>query len=357
MAEYRLLDFGDGRKLEAIGDRVLDRPCPAAEGASKRSAQLWRTADSRFSKEGKREGWLHRTPWPEDLTADCGGFSMPVAPTPFGHIGLFPEQRDNWAWIRRFGRLRAERATGATSQDRVQSVTVQPVLRVLNLFAYTGASTIAAASSLRIVDRQSAAQFPGSKDNCGDLSVEPDATAVEVVHVDAAKPNVEAAKRGAGLNGLGESGDRQVAIRFLVDDARKFVGREIRRGRSYDLIVLDPPAYGHGAKGAAWRLERDLWPLLDNCLQLLNPGTGRDTVGRDAVGTDAGRGGLKGLLVTGHTAGCGPAEIRAWFRERAGLAAGEMLRREESGRAGLEDRCGRFLDAGFYVRLTWEQDQ
>lgn len=318
MAEYRLLDFGDGRKLEAIGELVLDRPSPAAEGVSKHNATLWRNVDSRFLKVNGRAKWVHRIGWPQDLSVDCGGFSMPVAPTPFGHIGLFPEQRENWAWIQNFGRSLA-RDCGR-----------MPVFRVLNLFAYTGASTLAAASSI------------GGLGLTGGL---------EIVHVDAAKPNVQAAKRAAMINGLAHATDGQLSVRFIVEDARKFVGREIRRGRRYDLIVLDPPAYGHGTKGAAWRLERDLWPLLEDCLRLLDDRS--DDRNIDGGNADRDRLAAKGLLITGHTAACGPAEIRSWMRERGEQVASLGKPHEELGRAGLIDCAGRFLDAGFYMRMMW----
>ncbi|EMI20468.1 SAM-dependent methyltransferase [Rhodopirellula maiorica SM1] len=161
--------------------------------------------------------WTHHSAWPESLTLDCGNFSMPVRPTPFGHIGLFPEQTKNWQWL--------------SSEPQPN----EPL--ALNLFAYTGASTMALARA-----------------------------GFSVVHVDAAKPNVTAAKIAAETNQLSDA-----PIRYLVDDAAKFAAREVRRQRQYHTIVMDPPAYGHSPKGKTWRLERDLWPLLDDCLELIDP--------------------------------------------------------------------------------------
>ena len=150
-----------------------------------------------------------------------------------------------------------------------------------------------------------------------------------VAHVDAAKPNVDAARIAANLNGWAER-----PVRYLVDDAAKFTAREVRRGRKYHTIVLDPPAYGHSPKGKAWRLERDLWPLLNDCLKLLDPQSFR-------------------LLVTGHSQEVERAEVERFLRQSAFLRhadtnSGLLL---GSGRSQLEDSGGRTLDAGFYIRV------
>jgi 23S rRNA (cytosine1962-C5)-methyltransferase len=272
---YRLIDFGEGRKLESLGDYVIERPAPPAEGFAPRQ-RPWPPADAVYRRRGGAKGdWIFRTPWPELSPVDCGAFMLRARPTPFGHLGLFPEQRENWRWI--------ERVVGEC--DRC---------RVLNLFAYTGGSTLAAAAG-----------------------------GAEVTHVDAARPNVEAAKENARLSGFAEA-----PIRYLTDDARKLVPREIRRQRSYNLVILDPPAYGHAARGSAWRLPRDLWPLLDQCVRLLS------------------RGGW--ILLTGHSPDVGPRQVRRWLR---GLGIGGGM---ESGRLEIEAASGRRLDAGFYCRIQRE---
>ncbi len=208
---------------------------------------------------------------------------MPVAPTPYGHIGLFPEQADNWRWL--------SETTPHDGENR----------HALNLFGYTGASTMALV-----------------------------AAGFAVAHVDAAKPNVQAARQAAMHNGW-----ETAPIRYLVDDAAKFAAREVRRQRLYHTVVLDPPAYGHSPHGRPWRVERDLWPLLDDCLRLMSPENFR-------------------LLITGHSPQVDEADVCRYLKEteffsRADSGSGLLL---ASGRSQLEDRHRRVLDAGFYVRAS-----
>ncbi|MEM6364088.1 MAG: hypothetical protein AAF745_06670 [Planctomycetota bacterium] len=208
---------------------------------------------------------------------------MPILPTPFGHVGVFPEQHVNWHW------LESTRPDLDASKDPPAG---------LNLFAYTGASTMAMVAS-----------------------------GMAVAHVDAAKPNVLAARKTAAINGFSDR-----PIRYLVDDAAQFAARERRRGRTYHTIVLDPPAYGHAPKGRrrSWRLERDLWPLLDDCVALLR---------RDQFR----------LLITGHSSNLQPSEIASFLQQRltrVGLRPFDV----ESGRLKLTDRANRELDAGYFVR-------
>ncbi len=206
---------------------------------------------------------------------------MPLRPAPSGHIGLFPEQSPNWRWLA---------AATATS----------PVSDGLNLFGYTGASTLAMA-----------------------------AAGLHVVHVDAAKPNVQAARAAAAFNRW-----ETRPIRYIVDEAGKFAAREVRRNRQYHTIVLDPPAYGHGVKRKSWRLQRDLWPLLESCLQLLHPDTFR-------------------LLITGHSPEVDQSDVCRFLQQSRfiGQQGDSSGLRTESGRSQLTDPFGRSLDAGFYVRV------
>jgi 23S rRNA (cytosine1962-C5)-methyltransferase len=286
---YQLIDFGHGRKLESLAGWLIDRPCPAAVGSEPRSPRRWADAAARF--ETRTKTWRYTDPWPPLIEIDCGRFRMPVAPTPFGHIGLFPEQFDNWQWL----------ATNPTSEAATDTETELGAPQALNLFAYTGASTMALVAG-----------------------------GFQVAHVDAAQPNVQAARAAARHNF-----QQSAAIRYLVEDAAKFARRERRRGRNYHTIVLDPPAYGHSPQGKAWRIERDLWPLLDDCLQLMVPDDFR-------------------LLVTGHSAVIGQAAVIEYLRDTEFFrrAESESAVRVISGRSALVDQHRRRLDAGFFVRVS-----
>ena len=241
---YQLLTFGDGKKLEQFGGLRIERPCPVATDAPDEwddESSDWTTADSELTGNDKAtlrfEGRTGDGQWKGDLSKatnwNCQ-FDLRVgsnvtkqvefelSPTPTGQVGLFPEQAENWNWI-------AKRC-----QSRREQNAAPP--KILNLFAYTGGSTLAAA-----------------------------AMGAEVTHVDAAKSVVNWARRNAERSGLGNA-----TIRWIVEDAAKYVAREVKRGKKYDGIILDPPSYGHGPKGEEWKLSRDLIDLLGNCKQLLS---------------------------------------------------------------------------------------
>jgi 23S rRNA (cytosine1962-C5)-methyltransferase len=213
---YQLLDFGAGRKLERFGPYVLDRPSPAADRARRQQPELWNAATARFERRGDGVGvWQENAPLATPWHLSFGDVTLELKLTEFGHLGIFPEQAGNWQWIADEVR-RAERP------------------KVLNLFAYTGGSTLAAA-----------------------------AAGAEVVHVDAAANVVAWARRNAELSGLAEA-----PIRWIVDDAVKFVRRELKRGQKYDAVLLDPPAYGHGPAGQSWKLAAHLDELVAMCFEL-----------------------------------------------------------------------------------------
>ena len=202
IADYELLDAGEGRRLERFGSRIVDRPAPTSTG-ERRDPDAWQTADLRFDRD---TGWLRAgalDPWPVAIA----GLTFELRPTEAGQVGLFPEQAATWAFVRE---------------------QVQAGHDVLNLFGYTGALTLVAAAA-------------GAK----------------VVHVDASRPATAWARRNAAASGLGDR-----PIRWIVDDAASFLRREARRGHSYHGIVLDPPSYGHSPAGKAWRLEDGLASLL-----------------------------------------------------------------------------------------------
>lgn len=215
--QYRLLDFGDQRKLERIGPWVIDRPSPAATG-SRRQSQIWSQADARFDRPPRADGkWNWRREPPADWTVTWGAIRLQLQPTPFGHVGLFPEQARIWEWL-----AQQVRAAGRP-------------LKVLHLFAYTGGATLAAA-----------------------------AAGASVTHVDAARNIITRARRNAELSELGAA-----PIRWIAEDAMKFTSREGKRDRRYDALILDPPSFGHGPKRTDWRIDRDLPQLLEQCSALV----------------------------------------------------------------------------------------
>jgi 23S rRNA (cytosine1962-C5)-methyltransferase len=215
-SEYQLLDSGNGRKLERFGTYVLSRPCAQAVWTPKLKPQVWEEAHASFSREDK-EGWTLRGKLPSSWTASINGICFLIHPTDFGHLGVFSEQRRFWDKVRTL----CQKRKGC---------------KVLNLFAYSGGSTLAAA--------------PGGASVC---------------HLDASKGMVQQARENAQLNGL-----EKAPIRWIVEDVMKFLQREIRRGNTYDGIILDPPSFGRGSKGEVFKIEEDILPLLKACKSCLS---------------------------------------------------------------------------------------
>lgn len=254
-APYRLLDAGDEKKMESIGDYFMNRQAAQAYWPARRSAKEWDRCQAVHVRTKSGGGyWKFQEKPNEDMVAAWGDSLFKIKLTDFGHIGMFPEQFENWDWIRRH------------SADR----------NVLNLFAYTGGSTLAAA------------QGGGS-----------------VTHVDASKGVVSWARENAELNGLGER-----PIRWIVDDVVKFAQREERRNSFYQGIILDPPTYGRGPKGSIWKIETDLIPFLHQLKAITDePGF---------------------VLLSCHTPGFGPATLKTILHLTFGfplseIGAGEMV--------------------------------
>ncbi len=280
--DYELLDFGAGRKLERFGTWILDRPCPTAVDETPTKKTLtWAGATARYDGSRATNGkWTPRPEhWPTPTcilgTADLG-ITFELAPLPSGQVGIFSEQFKNWQWI---------------SQQIHKAA--KPV-HVLNLFAYTGGSTMAAALA-----------------------------GANVTHVDASKSMVARARRNAELSQLAKS-----PIRWIVEDALKFCQRELKRGNKYDAIILDPPSYGHGPKGEAWSIRRDLLPLLEICGQLSSEDR-------------------KLILCTCHTPDIGPAELNAYLSDGIFGHCGQPPR---SGKLFLQTAAGRKLSSGIFAR-------
>lgn len=215
---YSLLDFGNGERLEKWGQFRLRRPDPTSLGAAPMHPDLWGSADATYEGEKGKGEWIKKSSLPEHWTITLGDLQLLARLAPYKHTGIFPEQQENWDWMR----------SKAQKSERK--------LSILNLFAYTGGASVALA-----------------KDGHS------------VTHVDSSRPSIGWAKENAAINEV--SSDR---IRWMLEDAATFVSKEIRREKHYDGIVLDPPAYGHGPTGKTWRVERDLAPLLEQCCLLLS---------------------------------------------------------------------------------------
>jgi 23S rRNA (cytosine1962-C5)-methyltransferase len=276
--QYQLLDFGEGRRLERFASVRLDRPCPAVERVPKAEPGDWE-ADGRFERgDGERGLWQLAREWPQPWTIAAGPIRLELKRTEFGHLGVFPEHAGTWDWI-------AHRVSAAGR-----------ALRVLNLFAYTGGSTLAAT-----------------------------AAGAEVTHVDSARNIVAWARRNAELSALAGA-----PIHWVAEDAQKFVRRELKRGNQYDAVILDPPSYGHGPRGEVWRLSKHLGRLLEGCAAL--------TAGRREF-----------LLLTCHTPDYSAERLSRMLAEAVGP---EQAGRTMSGHLVLRSRSGREMPSGVFVR--WE---
>ena len=220
MNEYTLLDSGHGRKLEQFGDFILDRPCAQAVWNPAQPA-LWESAHAAFTRKDGLQ-WTGRENLPDAWEAAIEGVRMKLATTDFGHLGVFPETRELWRWIR--------------ETLRTQFKTRGEPLSFLNLFAYSGGATLAAAQS-----------------------------GAQCCHVDASKGMVAWARDNAALNDLQEH-----PIRWIVDDVNKFLQREARRGRRYDAILLDPPSFGRGKSGELYKIEHALLETLQLVKDILS---------------------------------------------------------------------------------------
>ena len=216
--DYRLLDASDGDRLELWGKYSLIRPDPQVIWKNAKKHPLWQKADAGYRRSRSGGGAWSENRLPEKWTIGYGDLRFVIKPMGFKHTGLFPEQATNWDWF----------------SDLIRNAG-RPV-KVLNLFAYTGGATVAAASA-----------------------------GASVCHVDAAKGMVQAAKENAALSGLADA-----PIRYIVDDCRKFMERELRRGNRYDAIIMDPPSYGRGPTGEVWKIEESIDAFVELSAKLLS---------------------------------------------------------------------------------------
>nr|WP_330380009.1 class I SAM-dependent methyltransferase [Anaerostipes hadrus] len=216
--DYEVLDTSNGEKLERWGDYFLVRPDPQVLWDTPKKLRQWKKPNGHYHRSHKGGGQWEFFDLPKTWDIQYKELKFHLQPFSFKHTGLFPEQAVNWDWF----------------SDKIRKSN-RPV-KVLNLFAYTGGATLAAA-----------------------------AAGASVTHVDASKGMVNWAKENAQLSGL-----REKPIRWLVDDCVKFVEREIRRGNHYDGIIMDPPSYGRGPKGEIWKIEEKIYPFIELCTKILS---------------------------------------------------------------------------------------
>ncbi len=287
--DYEVLDTSAGEKLERWGEYILVRPDPQVIWKTAHDHAGWKQKNGHYHRSSKGGGEWEFFDLPDEWTVsyEPGGgpdsargqsrLTFRLKPFHFKHTGLFPEQAVNWDWFTEIIR------NSRPAADR-------PV-KVLNLFAYTGGATLAAA-----------------------------AAGAHVTHVDASKGMVGWARENAQTSGLGDA-----PIRWLVDDCMKFVEREIRRGNKYDGIIMDPPSYGRGPKGEVWKIEESIWPFIELTAQLLSP---------DALF----------LLINSYTTGLQPAVLSYMMNLAIQKRFGGRVEADEIGlpvsRSGLILPCG-----------------
>lgn len=217
--DYELLDTSDGERLERWGEVILIRPDPQIIWTSPKTNPMWKQAHARYQRSSSGGGkWQNRRPVPQVWKINWNDLTFRLKPMSFKHTGVFPEQAVNWKF----------------AADKIMAVK-RPV-KILNLFGYTGAATLACM-----------------------------AAGASVTHVDASKGMVQWARENAQASGLSDR-----PVRWLVDDCVKFVQREQRRGNRYDGIIMDPPSYGRGPGGEVWKLEEQLFSLVEQCIPILS---------------------------------------------------------------------------------------
>lgn len=305
--DYIVLDTSDGEKLEKWGKYTLVRPDPQVLWSTGHDLPGWKKKNGHYHRSTKGGGeweffnlpdeWMINYDLPEgEGYVNNGSLTFHLKPFAFKHTGVFPEQAVNWDWFS--GVIRKSIASGEYASSKIDGSFKggadeggKRQFKVLNLFAYTGGATMAAA-----------------------------AAGAAVTHVDASKGMVAWAKENAASSGLGDA-----PIRWLVDDCSKFVEREIRRGNTYDGIIMDPPSYGRGPKGEIWKIEESIWPFIQLTAQLLS---------KDS----------KFFLINSYTTGLQPAVLTYMIEEAVAKKNGGRVESSEIGlpveRNGLVLPCG-----------------
>ncbi len=277
--DYELIDTGDGKRLERWGNYMLIRPDPQVIWNPTYPEKVWDGASAEFIGSGERGRWNKRKTIPQSWQLYWRADVKLLAKlTPFKHTGIFAEQAANWEWMEKV-------TTDATNPGRK--------LKILNLFAYTGGATM-------VLTR----------------------LGHSVTHVDASKPAIAWAKENQVANKFPTE-----SIRWILDDAVKFVQRELKRGETYDGIIMDPPAFGHSPTGKTWKFNRDLPKLLELCVQLLSPEA-------------------KFLLINGYATNSSSIALNNIVEQELKNRGGQI----SYGELGLKEKTGRCISTGIYAR-------
>lgn len=217
--DYELLDAGDGMKLERFGTFLLARPDPQALFPKTLPEASWNAADARFLRKGAHTEWIVKKNLPKSWPISYGGLTISIQPTSFKHVGLFPEQLSNWVWM-----------------DKQIKKSGRKNIKVLNLFGYTGGASLVCAKA-----------------------------GGEVTHIDGSKATYVWGKKNQELSGL-----KNKEMKWLIDDTMSFLKKEIKRKRTYDVIIMDPPSFGHGPNGELWKIEEHFSLLIELCKKVLS---------------------------------------------------------------------------------------
>ncbi len=281
--EYELLDSGEGMKLERFGKYTLSRPDPEALWEKKLGLEIWNDAGAIFERKGASGSWKTKKDFPKNWNVEFGGLTLELRPTSFKHVGLFPEQLSHWTWLsKKLESLKAEK------------LGLKP--KVLNLFAYTGGATLSALKA-----------------------------GAEVTHVDSSKVAIEWARKNAELSGL-----KDAPVRWIEDDVLKFLRREVKRGNTYDAVIMDPPAFGHGSGKTLWKIEKDFYELFTLVEQVLSEKP-------------------IALIVNGYTAGYSPITLENNTKRLLEKYGGQT----ECGELAIsETDSNRLLPAGVFARWS-----
>ncbi len=275
--DYELIDSGDGEKLERFGMYTLRRPDPQALWNKSLEEKVWKEiANATFVREGDNAKWRMKDGIPKEWIIEMSGLKFLIKPTAFKHTGLFPEHEANWNWI----------------TEKIKKAG-RPI-KMLNLFGYTGGATLAALKA-----------------------------GAEVTHIDGSKSVITWARQNTEFSKLEDK-----KAHWIEEDARKYVQREIKRGNKYDAIIMDPPAFGHGANNEVWKIEEDFTKLLEACSQILTPEP-------------------LFIIVNGYSAGYSAVAYENSLKEVTKNLGGNI----EIGELTIEEsKSGRLLPAGIFAR-------